>query len=210
MSKPEEDWPEAEVGQLPEDDLEVKNEKAIFNMTISDKLYELLMRYSSWAALQRTVTWLLKFKAYLQCPKGSNINSGAKYLTTKDLEKATIAIIKLVQSEVYQEEIGDLEKRGNVKRSSGIVKPRPMLVEGVVRVGGCISDCFINAEVGDLVLLVDELLARGQWGMGRVVKVVPGKDGLVRTVEVKTGVSTSLVRPIQKLFFIRGIEKSLP
>lgn len=35
--------------------------------------------------------------------------------------------------------------------------------------------------------------------MGRVVKVVPGKDGLVRTVEVKTGVLTSLVRPIQKL-----------
>lgn len=49
------------------------------------------------------------------------------------------------------------------------------------------------------MLVVDEPLARGQWRMGRVVKVVPGKDGLVRTVEVKTGVLTSLVRPIQKL-----------
>ena len=104
------------------------------------------MRYSSWAALQQTVAWLLEFKAYLQCPKGSNINSGAKYLTTKDLEKATIAIIKLVQSEVYQEEIGDLEKRGNVKRSSGIVGLRPMLVEGVVRVGGRISEAPITLE----------------------------------------------------------------
>jgi len=35
--------------------------------------------------------------------------------------------------------------------------------------------------------------------MGRVAKVVPGRDGFVRTVEVKTRASTSLVRPIQKL-----------
>ena len=56
-----------------------------------------------------------------------------------------------------------------------------------------------NAEIGDLVLLVDECLPRGQWRMGRVVRVVHGRDGLVRTVEVKTGASTSLVRPIQKL-----------
>ena len=56
-----------------------------------------------------------------------------------------------------------------------------------------------NEEVGDLVLLVDEPLPRGQWRMGRVIKVVPGRDGLVRTVEIKTGASTSLVRPIQKL-----------
>ena len=31
------------------------------------------------------------------------------------------------------------------------------------------------------------------------LKTVPGRDGLVRTVVVKTGASTTLVRPIQKL-----------
>ena len=56
-----------------------------------------------------------------------------------------------------------------------------------------------NAEIGDLVLLVDDCLPRGQWRMGRVIKAVPGRDGLVRTVVVKTGASTTLVRPIQKL-----------
>ena len=64
-----------------------------------------------------------------------------------------------------------------------------------------------NAEVGDLVLLVDEPLPRGQWRMGRVVKVVPGRDGLVRTVEGKTGASTSLVRPMQKIYLL---EESQP
>ena len=138
MSKPEE-------GQLPEDDLEVKKAKTIFNLTISDKLHELFVRYSSWAVLQRKVVWLLKFKAYLQCPRGSNINS-VKYLTTEDLEKATIAIVKLVQGKVYREEIGDLEKRGNAKRSSGIVRLQPVLVNGVVRVGCRIPEAPITLE----------------------------------------------------------------
>ena len=56
-----------------------------------------------------------------------------------------------------------------------------------------------NADVGDLVLLVDDSLPRSQWRMGRVKAVFPSKDGLVRSVEVKTGASSSLVRPIQKL-----------
>ena len=55
-----------------------------------------------------------------------------------------------------------------------------------------------NAEVADLVLLVDERVPRGRWRLGRVIKATPGRDGLVRTVEVKTRPTTSLVRPIQK------------
>ena len=43
-----------------------------------------------------------------------------------------------------------------------------------------------NLEVGDLVLLVDESFSRGKWPLGRVVEVVPSRDGLVRTVRVKT------------------------
>ena len=57
-----------------------------------------------------------------------------------------------------------------------------------------------NADLGDLVLLVDDCLPRSQWRMGRVKVVFPSKDGLeVRSVEVKTGASSSLVQPIQKL-----------
>ena len=55
-----------------------------------------------------------------------------------------------------------------------------------------------NADIVDLVLLVDECLPRGEWYMGRVTRVVHSRDGLVRTLEVKTGTS-SLMQPIQKL-----------
>ena len=52
-----------------------------------------------------------------------------------------------------------------------------------------------NAQVGDLLLVVDQDLP-AKWHLGRIVKVIHGKDGLVRTVEVKTGSSSLLLRHI--------------
>ena len=52
-----------------------------------------------------------------------------------------------------------------------------------------------NLKVGDLVLLVDVLSARGDWPMGIIREIHPGSDGLVRSVLVKTRTS-SFVRPI--------------
>ena len=63
-----------------------------------------------------------------------------------------------------------------------------------------------NAQVGDLVLVVDQDLPRGKWHLARIVRVIQGKDGLVRTVEVKTGSSSSLLRPIQKLCLLEESE----
>ena len=41
-------------------------------------------------------------------------------------------------------------------------------------------------EVGDIVLLVEKNIARGQWNTGSVMKTYPGLDKLVRVVDVKT------------------------
>jgi len=96
LSEPEDEWPQADFGKLPEDDLEVKNKKAIFTLTALGKLHELLVRYSFWTVLQKKVAWLLKFKAYLQHRRDNNVDHSVKYLTTEDLERATSAIVKLV------------------------------------------------------------------------------------------------------------------
>ena len=91
---------------------------------------------------------MLKFKAYMYLlhRKDNNVGNSVKYLTTEDLERSTSAIVKLMQNEVYQEEIGDLMKRGNVKSSSGIVRLRTVLVNGVLRAGGRISEAPIALE----------------------------------------------------------------
>ena len=53
-------------------------------------------------------------------------------------------------------------------------------------------------RVGDEVLISDDKVSRGKWPMGRVEKLFPGKDGLVRTVALKTQ-KGALCRPVQRL-----------
>lgn len=55
-----------------------------------------------------------------------------------------------------------------------------------------------NLKIGQLVILKDENSPPAQWKMGRIQDVMPGKDGLVRNVLVKTEKSM-FRRPVQKL-----------
>ena len=56
---------------------------------------------------------------------------------------------------------------------------------------------------GDVVLIGDEKVPRGEWPIGRVTSVNIGRDGLVRSCTVKTARS-ELVRPIVKLYLLEG------
>ena len=43
-----------------------------------------------------------------------------------------------------------------------------------------------NLEVDDTVLLTDQNFSRGQWPLARVVEVKKGKDGCVRSAQIRT------------------------
>jgi hypothetical protein len=60
--------------------------------------------------------------------------------------------------------------------------------------------------VGDIVLVADKKTPRGEFPRGRVVEVMPGPDGVVRVVRVKTqtGVYT---RAVAKLCLIIAKKK---
>ncbi|UYV73020.1 hypothetical protein LAZ67_10001579 [Cordylochernes scorpioides] len=56
-----------------------------------------------------------------------------------------------------------------------------------------------NLKVGDLVLVKDIPLPSMQWSLGRITKVSPGADGIVRVVELQTEKQHHLIRPISKI-----------
>ena len=61
-----------------------------------------------------------------------------------------------------------------------------------------------NFAVNDIVLVFDDTVPRSSWLLGRVLEVHSNKkDGLVRSVKVKTKTST-LVRPIDKLVLLES------
>lgn len=55
-----------------------------------------------------------------------------------------------------------------------------------------------NIEVGTLIILKEKHPSPLHWTLGRVIEVLPGADGVVRVVKIKTS-TTTLVRPVHKL-----------
>lgn len=60
-----------------------------------------------------------------------------------------------------------------------------------------------NFKVGNLVLVVDDRVKRGEWPKGVVQEVYPDKHGMVRQLLVKTA-TTTLRRDVRKLCLLEG------
>ena len=58
-----------------------------------------------------------------------------------------------------------------------------------------------NLSTGDVVMIMDESAPRSSWLLGRVSRIIPDANGLVRCVPVKTKTNT-LGRPVDKLCLI--------
>ena len=62
---------------------------------------------------------------------------------------------------MYTEEISDLEKQGNVKDTSGIVRLQPMLIDGVMRIGSHISEApIMQGDKYPMIILPKHHVAR--------------------------------------------------
>lgn len=58
-----------------------------------------------------------------------------------------------------------------------------------------------NLKVGDLVVVMDDLLPPSEWRLGRITNTHSGSDTQVRVVEVRTA-SGTITRPIVKLCYL--------
>jgi hypothetical protein len=63
-----------------------------------------------------------------------------------------------------------------------------------------------NLDKDDLVLIVEPNVSNGMWLTGRVLRSFPGKDGRVRSAEVKTP-SGNYVRPVARLCLLEENER---
>ena len=139
-------WPDQQEEEIPDSELEIKKEKTTcatgLETTVGPLLYKLLERFSDWSRLLTSVAWLHKFKTWIQNRKHLKCNR----LTMEDLELAKRTIVSLVQQQSFSEELQDLRRKNKtsgqcVKKSSSIVKLKPMLCEhGLLWVFGRISE----------------------------------------------------------------------
>lgn len=132
-------------------------------------------RFSSWFQLKKCVTWILRYKDNLRNAvvkrkeeEAIQFDNEKKFspLDVKELESAERAIIRAVQGVSFYEELLSLKTaQRQVKKSSSVVKLDPVLVEGIMCVGGRLHNSPIEQDAKHPVLLpkdhhVSELIMR--------------------------------------------------
>ena len=62
-----------------------------------------------------------------------------------------------------------------------------------------------NFVIGDIVLVMDQTMPRNCWPWGNIIEVNSGRDGLVRSVKVKSK-GRILRQPVDKLCMLERVE----
>lgn len=163
----EEAWPKTLIA--PNDPKEVVDEevKASFATNATQTtartfdLAEIFKKFSSWIKLKRFVAWMLRLKrnlrelAALRTEKEPSVSEMKIHpINVQELHQAEQAIIELVQSEAFEEELLSLKSpRKELKKSSSILKLDPMLVDRIICVGGRLQRSPIQAQAKHPVIL---------------------------------------------------------
>ena len=169
LLKPESEW---EVCPLPStelanDDPEVKREPKSFAVHISKKYSTfviMVQRFSSWIRLLKFIALCLRCQTrFLTRKRQSNQDVqrssealSFKSVTCPELDRAETEIIKFDQSHVFAEEIEAVKAGSCVKKSSPLVKLDPILVDGLLRVGGRLSRAPLPDESRHQIIISKE------------------------------------------------------
>ena len=183
----EEDWPQESRTKVM-CDLEIK--KVMKIAVKDDGLLKFIESYSSWLGLCRGVAWLLRFRYLLQHRSESRFQTGV--LSASEIHDGSLAILRVVQRNHYEEEFNQLTKNRNVHKNSALRMLDPYIDNGLIRVGGRLLRANLTSE-------------------GKHPVVVPGKSHvaelLIRECHARLGhlgTASVLGELRQKYWVVRG------
>ena len=131
--EPEHMWPNAAVEELEEDDNEIRKLPTVMFVSSASQIDVLLQRYSSWYRLIKVMSWVLRFVQ--RSRKKVSAYLKASTLQLVEIQQTSQEIVRLVQSQHFHEYLCLKEGR-QVKCNSKLASLSPILIDGVIRVGG--------------------------------------------------------------------------
>lgn len=171
----EDQWPNTsseDVKDISNEDPEVKRvlvRTAIAKPDELTDLNDLFRRYSNWTSLKRSVAWILKIRTEIlrrvrqredeithsrSSSDEKTVNTSLNHITVKDMSDAENAILSYIQQQEFAVEIDTLMKgNSHVKSSSYIRKLDPVLLHGLLRVGGRLCNSSMPAESKHPIIL---------------------------------------------------------
>ena len=144
-------WPQGplSLGSIPDEDPEVKvdvNGNVTSVAVPFCPLVDYFRRTSSWHRLKKSIAWFLRYHENLQLASTrkklaiASPNAPWRRINMKEMRAAELEILKCVQLHYFPEELQSLTKSGvhvaHVKKTSGLQSLDPVLVDGLIRVGG--------------------------------------------------------------------------
>ncbi|XP_078495676.1 uncharacterized protein LOC144751211 [Ciona intestinalis] len=175
LHQSEDSWPvrPSSLPTIPDSDPEVKKETQSHAAVISvtTPLFKLLSRFSSLTRLQRSFVWLARFKFYLSYRLCHGLSSAHEWLrgplSVDESRVATMDIVKLVQAEAFVDVMTSLVDHsdctaalradcGRIAIGRGrrvLFKLRPILVKGILRVGGRLSYSSFEEDTRHPIIL---------------------------------------------------------
>ena len=172
--KDEEHWPKLkEPLTIKDDDPEVRKEARVYTVTSAvHPLDSLISYFSSWWKLKRAVTWLLRFKKYPRMKsrdkKDDSVNEKIqetkqnfiKKLTVEELNEAEREVLQRVQAVEFVDELKTVSLQSQQKskkvlkaKGSAVNKLNPILKEGLLKVGGRLTNASVDDEAKHPVIL---------------------------------------------------------
>ena len=201
--------------EIAEGDPEVKRESTSCAMVVDSAVTttdRVLQGFSSWQKLIKFVAWMLRYRNNLRraaCdrnksdPIKAKVKGTLKPICVDEMKEAELSIVKYVQEKCFAEEIQALrksptsgeqmtdvptvsQKTSTVKKASRVCQLDPVLVDGVMRVGGCLCRSSLPEEARHQMILpqdhhITELIIRhyhflsGHSGKEYVLSLLRGK-----------------------------------
>ena len=142
-------WPAGpcEFPKLPDEFLILQKSVSCMNLEVSKDNFDFrFCRFSSWKRLRSSVAWILRLKLKLRRKRA--VPEGP--LSVDELEEAENEIIACVQRSGFEKEISSLSE---LSKSNPLRKLRPIVHQGLLRVGGRLRNARENFDVKHPIIL---------------------------------------------------------
>ncbi|XP_073953554.1 uncharacterized protein [Choristoneura fumiferana] len=189
----------------------LKPKKVPAHIAIPDLDHDLLTRFSSLDKLVGVTACIKRF--IFNCRHNPEVRRFGP-LTANERKDALLFWVCSVQQNEFADDIHRLKT--NKLCTARLQRLSPFLKDGLLRVGGRLSHASIRSylhtlqtrskwlspssppQVGELVLIKEDDLPPLQWRLGRITRTIPGKDGVIRVVDLDTA-HGHLRRPVLKI-----------
>lgn len=120
---------------------------------------EYFQKCSSWIRLKKVVAWLLCYQESLLNASKNKLNCDVpKYITLEEIERAEREILKHVKRRAFPEEFNHSKKP--VKKSSRLYKLDPIVIDGLLHIGGRLRKASLPMESKHQIILLKDHITR--------------------------------------------------